>query len=690
MSGRLSLDASEPGPWDPLTRLRGVGPRTAARLAAVGVERLVDVLLLLPRRYEDPALRVLIAECAELEGCRVLLHGRVEGLSSHPSRRRGLRLVTGTLVDRSGWLPVVWFNRPWMLRGAAEDEGCTAYGVLRRDPRGRLQLVNPELRRLAVDDADQGIRPVYPRLGGLAPSRLRTLVVQSAEALRDLEDPLPREVADRLGVADLATALDRLHRPLELPVDPWRRRLAVDELLRLRAAAVLEGRRRRRARAPRCTAASAAVQLAARGFGFELTGAQRRALTEIALDLEQEKPMARLLQGDVGCGKTAVAAGAMLGALKSGLQSALMAPTELLAEQHRRSLQGLLAGTGFAPELMTSSLDAGERRRIGAGLASGEVRLVVGTHALIQERVQFRHLGLVVIDEQHRFGVLQRQALVEKGDSPHLLVMTATPIPRSLALTLYGGLELSVIDELPPGRRPVRTAVRDATARERILAHVRSEVAAGGRAFIVFPVIDSTDDLEAPALVEHEPALREALAGVSLAVLHGRLPAAERNRVERGFRDGAFQVLLATTVVEVGVDVPEASVMVVEGAERFGLAQLHQLRGRVGRGPRPSWCVLISGDEPSPTARERLERFAAISDGFALAELDLEMRGAGELAGTRQWGQTGLRFADILRDRELLQPICEAVDRLDRRGQLVAVLAALDRVYGPAGTPFSG
>jgi ATP-dependent DNA helicase RecG len=416
-------------------------------------------------------------------------------------------------------------------------------------------------------------------------------------------------------------------------------------------------------------------------FPFELTRAQQRVIQEIAIDLGRPHPMARLVQGDVGCGKTAVAALAMRLVLDSGHQAALMAPTELLAEQHARTLERLFAATPYRVSLLSSSQPAPERRGVLDGLADGRERLVVGTHALIQERVSFRELGLVVVDEQHRFGVVQRQSLVDKGREPHLLVMTATPIPRSLALTLYGDLDLSVIDEQPPGRTPVTTVIRPASAAPKIFAFLRDELAARGRAFLVYPTIEGAEDPALPALEQRAAEVAAALPGVGLGVVHGRMARADQEGVTERFRRGDVQALLTTTVVEVGIDVPEASVVVIEGAERFGLSQLHQLRGRVGRGERRSWCILVVGEGATPAARRRLEALAGSNDGFAIAEMDLELRGPGELTGFRQWGPAGFRFADLLRHAGEVVLARDAARRLANEGRLEAVRTALARYH---------
>jgi ATP-dependent DNA helicase RecG len=413
---------------------------------------------------------------------------------------------------------------------------------------------------------------------------------------------------------------------------------------------------------------------------FNLTAAQRRVVSEIAEDLEGPHPMARLVQGDVGCGKTAVAALALRLVLESGHQAAMMAPTELLAEQHARTLQRLFDKTPFDVHLLTST--ANDRDRVAKGLAKGSIRLVVGTHALIQGHLEFEDLGLAVVDEQHRFGVSQRESLLEKGSAPHMLVMTATPIPRTLALTLYGDLDVSVIDQLPPGRRPVKTVVRDGSSQKKFLEFLRHEVADGGRVFVVFPKIDSSEATKSPALEERAADIAAQLQPARVGMVHGRMPREARESVTERFRSGEIQVLLATTVVEVGVDVPEASVMVIHGSDRFGLSQLHQLRGRVGRGDRPSWCVLMTEGELSETARMRLDVMCRTNDGFEIAEADLELRGPGEMTGFKQWGSAGFRFADLLVHQDLVGIARDVAARLAAEGRLEEVKKNL-RKYHP-------
>jgi len=538
--------------------------------------------------------------------------------------------------------------------------------------------------------------PIYPKLARFGGRRLRGLITQCIPAIESCRDPLSKEIRRPAQLPDLQRSLRELHAPT-LPSDaagreaalfelnqhrsPYHRRLAFDELLAFACTMASTREKRRTAVAPRLVRGTDVLDRARELLPFELTGAQRRVLEEIATDLERGSPMARLIQGDVGSGKTAVAALAMLMVLEAGHQVAIMAPTELLAEQHERTLAGILTAAGYPPSLLVGSLPAAERRAVCTRLADGSAAVVVGTHALFQESVEYRRLGMVVVDEQHRFGVVQRTALLEKGHSPHFLVMTATPIPRSLALTVYGDLDLSLIDELPPGRRPVRTVLRPSDARRRVFEFLRKEIADGGRVFVVYPLIDASEEIDAAAIAEHEDEVRAFLPGVKMGILHGRLSRQEREEVAARFRDGSVQILLATTVVEVGVDVPEATAMVIESAQRFGLSQLHQLRGRVGRGTRPAWCVLFADEPLSEDARRRLEVVCTSHDGFAIAEADLEMRGPGELTGTRQWGPAGFRFANLIRDITLIEETKNLAATLAETGDLVRVRKRLGKYH---------
>jgi ATP-dependent DNA helicase RecG len=681
-------------PDDPLTALDGIGPKTAAVMATEGLTCVRDLLFHLPRRYEDRSgLTSLDGSAAA--GDWILVRGRVRSLRVRRVPRRRLVIVDGVVEDTVGEIPVVWFNQPWIARRLDDETDYFFYGEVREAKGGKLQLTNPEIEEV-VDESERVV-PVYRRIGRFGGRRLRRLIESCLPAVDLCSDPLPPGLRRGLDLPELTSCLRRLHAPetdegagdaatlaaaLNRRTDPCHNRLAFDEMLAFACAIAKRRRQRMAATAPRLTAAAIRAAAGRTEFPFVLTAAQLRVRDEIAADLQRRVPMARLLQGDVGSGKTAVAALAMSMVTAAGRQVAIMAPTELLAEQHQRTLSRYLAPAGTPPALLVGSTPAAERRRLLEGLIDGTVEVVIGTHALFQEAVSYRDLGLVIIDEQHRFGVVQRSALAAKGEHPHLLVMTATPIPRSLALTVYGDLDLSIIDELPPGRQPVRTERRPESARSKVFNFLRREIAEGGRVFVVYPLIDANDEIPAASLAENEEEVRRRIPDAKVGTVHGRLSRDERERVTAEFRDGTIQVLLATTVVEVGVDVPEATVMVIESAQRFGLSQLHQLRGRVGRGSRQAWCILLTDERPGEPARERLDIICHSQDGFEIAEADLEQRGPGELVGTRQWGPAGFRFANLIRDRRMIEETKGLAAALEGEGRLNEVLKAL-AMYHP-------
>lgn len=653
-----------------LTRVPGVGPTRARELRQHGLATVADALWYLPYRYEDRSNPAPIGSLS-VPDVTVTVVGEVADLRERRARTRALHLVEALVQDSTGAIPVVWFNQPYVAKSLRPGVRVWLYGTVRLAKSGwGLQMVSPEWE---VEEDKEPLHlgrvvPVYRRLGPLGGRFLRTLVSRILEELEPARGVLDSSLPD--GYPSLAEALRRVHFP-ELPGDrgeatrvweklqhrtsPFHRRLALEEFAGL--ALVLEKSRETRERipAPACQVSERERAWARAMLPFALTAAQKRAVAEIVADLQRPIPMARLLQGDVGSGKTVVAALASLVVLASGYQVAFLAPTEVLAQQHHGTLSRLFSPTPFPVLLLTGSLSAAEKERVREGLKAGEPALVVGTHALLEETVALPRLGLAVVDEQHRFGTSQRQKLVEKGRSPHLLVMTATPIPRSLALSLYGDLEVSVLDEMPPGRKPVRTVIREREALPKLLEFIRKEVAEGGRVYWVFPVIEESEALPVKALHAHERALKRLLPGVACGAVHGRMRAEDRDRVMRAFASGKIAVLFATTVIEVGVDVPEASLMVIENPERFGLAQLHQLRGRVGRGARRSFCVLLLGDEVSAEARKRLEFFASTHDGFAVAEEDFRLRGPGEFTGLRQWGRPEFRAASLFLHQQELE-----------------------------------
>ncbi|HEY8022003.1 MAG TPA: ATP-dependent DNA helicase RecG [Thermoanaerobaculia bacterium] len=663
----------------PVSNLPGVGPARARALAAAGCTTLYDLLAHLPVRYEDRRALATVAQALALlptpaepsgegEWAREwTLRGRLAGLRLL-RLPRGKTMVRGSLVDATGALPVLWWNRPYLARQADPAADYLLHGRLRATRTG-AELLNPSVERVDAADAaggPQGLTAVYRGVRGAGPAVMARLLAPLLDRLAadaaaaTAEDPLPASLRERRLLPPLGEALLFLHRPpsdsdlanldaLKHRATAAHRRLLYGERLETQLAlGLLRQRRASFHRSRRLKVTRPLARLLREIPPFPLTAAQRRVVAEIAADLGGPHPMERLLQGDVGSGKTIVAALALALAAENGLQGALMAPTELLAEQHFAGLERLL-GERYRTALFTSSSPDLDRRR--RELAAGAVDLAVGTHALLQDSVCFARLGLAVVDEQHRFGVAERRRLLAKGDSPDLLVMTATPIPRSLALTAYGDLDLSVLDELPPGRRPVATEVVSARERRAVYDRLAEALAAGVRAYVVFPRIEEGGSAE--ALAARGERIRQRLAAFPSAVLHGRLPATERDRAMRAFAIGEIRLLIATTVVEVGIDVPEATWMVIESAERFGLAQLHQLRGRVGRGLGEARCVAIVG-RATEEARRRLAVFAATTDGFLLAEADLALRGPGDLLGSRQAGVPSLALADPAADLDLL------------------------------------
>ncbi len=678
----------------PVSVLKGVGERARQELGELGIETVLDLVTHYPRRYIDGTRLVPIADLVEGDKASVL--ARVTRVSRPPSgygrgrRRAPTRVVVG-IADDSGQLDVVFFNQAWRAKQLAVGTLAMFYGTV-GSYRGVLQLSSPtaEVLQGAGEDPEPGesertgrVFPVYPLTdkAQLTSARIGRYVGEALDRAGGFADPVPPEWRSRFDLVDRTTAFGHIHRPTQVAqAEPARRRLAFDELFRLQMALVLrQDRLQRDARGIRhvTTHPDGTPTLAERflgGLPFVPTAAQARAIEAIRHDLGAALPMHRLLQGDVGSGKTVVAVAAMLAAVEGGHQGALMAPTEVLAEQHATEVRKLTEGlwvpdtTTLAGErpvkvaLLTNRTGAADRAALHAGLADGTVDLLVGTHALLTDQVNFHSLGVVVIDEQHRFGVEQRAALRDKGRGvdgegrdPDLLVMTATPIPRTAAMVVFGDLDMTIIDELPPGRLPVTTSwLRTPLEQEEAWGRVRSEVEAGHRAFVVCPLVEGSDRVQATSVVaEAERLAGGELSGLSIGLLHGQLPPAEKERVMAEFRTGRIDVLVATTVIEVGVDVPEATVMVIEDADRFGIAQLHQLRGRVGRGSDPSWCYLLSEND-TPEAEARLSAMEETNDGFALAEVDLELRGEGTILGARQKGRSDLKAAKLLKDRDLV------------------------------------
>jgi ATP-dependent DNA helicase RecG len=650
----------------PLQFVKGIGPQRAKLLANLRLHTVEDALYYLPSRHED---RSQLTPLRSLKPNDVTtVSGTIRAISPPPRGRPRMPLSV-LLSDGTGFLTCVWFGQAYLERQFQRGQRLIVHGKAQRYRSGPLQMqvkdfeiVEDETADGAPEPGDETLHtgrlvPVYGLTRGLTARPMRRLMKRLVDGYVDgLDDPLPDALRARHHLELLSVALRAGHFPkTDADYASARRRIVYDEFLLLQLGLAI--RRHRRGREPGLAmnppGALARRLLAA--LPFALTPAQERVWREIRVDMAAPYPMNRLLQGDVGSGKTVVAALAILTAVESGYQTALMAPTEILAEQHLMTLTQLLEPLAVEVALLTNAVKGKARERVQAGTADGTIACVVGTHALVQGGVRFRRLGLAVVDEQHRFGVNQRATLRRKGESPDVLVMTATPIPRTLALTLYGDLEVSVIDELPPGRKPVVTKARTESARRQIYGFLREQVSAGRQVYVVYPLVEESEAIDLRAATEMADGLqREVFPDLRVGLIHGRMPFAEKDRVMREFKAGVLHILVSTTVIEVGIDVPNASVMLIEHAERFGLSQLHQLRGRVGRGPWKSYCILLSG-AASEDARRRLDAMTATGDGFKIAEADLALRGPGDFFGTRQSGLPEFRVADLLRDAAALE-----------------------------------
>jgi ATP-dependent DNA helicase RecG len=649
-----------PGTQTALADLPRVGPQRAKLLAKLDLVTIEDALVRhLPLRHEDrsqviPLGRITVGEARTSAGT-------IAGISPPPPRGRGRMPLVVTIRDASGFLNCAWFNQPYLARVFKRGQRLIVHGKVQPYGRGPLQMLVKDFE-LVEDEEDEPLHagrlvPVYPLTEGLTQRPLRRLMKRLVDGWADrLEDPLPERVRAARGLVSLPQAIVAAHFPeSDAEQAAARRRLVFDDFFLLEIGLAIRRQREGLRRGLTMNPRGSLVRGLRASLPYSLTSAQERVWSEIRTDMAAPYPMSRLLQGDVGSGKTVVAALAALTAIEAGYQAAIMAPTEILAEQHLMTLGRLLEPLGVHTVLLTSAVKGKARLEATAAVESGEAGCVIGTHALVQGAVAFKRLGLAVIDEQHRFGVAHRAALRGKGESPDVLVMTATPIPRTLALTLYGDLDVSVLDELPPGRRPIATFSRGGSKRRQIYDFLRTQIVEGRQVYVVYPLVEESEASDLRAATEMAERLqRETFPDRRVGLLHGRLAFADKERVMREFKDGIIDILVSTTVIEVGIDVPNASVMLIEHAERFGLSQLHQLRGRVGRGPWKSYCILIAGST-SEDGRRRLEAMTATNDGFRIAEADLELRGPGDFFGTRQSGLPEFRVADLLRDGAMLE-----------------------------------
>jgi ATP-dependent DNA helicase RecG len=651
----------------PLQFLKGVGPRRAADLEKVGLLTVEDLLYRFPLRYED---RSHLQPIASLKpGQPASISGRILSAGLRSTRRPGFKIFEAAIQDDSGTLRAVWLNQPFLRDILMRGQHVVLYGTVEMRGSASLQLTNPQYEILEDDDAETvhtgRIVPVYEKAGAVTPKMQRRLVYDALQRLpADIPDQLPDDVRLRLGLPARYAALVATHFPPEdVSIDllnrfatPAQRRLIFEEAFLFQLGVIARRRFAATEQKPVAIHVDDRIRESARRvLPFRLTSGQKQALKEIVEDLQRPHPMNRLLQGDVGAGKTIVALLAALVAMENGVQVAFMAPTEILAEQHFLNISQLLQASRFRVALLTGSIASAARREQLAEVESGAVHLVVGTHALVQGDVRFKQLGLVVIDEQHRFGVLQRATLRMKGLHPDVLVMTATPIPRTLALTLYGDLDVSVIRDTPPGRLPIKTLAKPESRRDEVYEFVRGQLDAGRQAYVIYPLVEESAKVDLKAATEMADHLAaEIFPQYRVGLLHGRMKADGKDRVMKAFASRELHVLVSTTVVEVGIDVPNASVMIVEHSERFGLSQLHQLRGRVGRANHQSFCFLLYQAPLSDDARDRLKAMTETTDGFEIAERDLILRGPGDFFGTRQAGLPTFRMIDLVRDHELL------------------------------------
>ena len=648
--------------------VKGVGPRKAEALAEVGIRTVSDLLFYLPFRYEDRSRVRSIRDLRAGEDATVM--AKVLGVRVKRTRRPRFKILEAVVDDETGSITAVWFNQEFLKDILQTGRRVLLYGKVDVARRGSgLQLKNPQYELVEEGDFEPThtgrVVPVYERVGPISPRMLRRICHSLLESLpAEVPELLPDALRRRYGLPPLREALSRAHFPEEGASlglyntfrSPAQQRLIFEELFSFSVGLAFRREKAASLPKPRVFEVDDRIREKVRQIlPFRLTEAQKKVLKTLAEELSSHRPMQRLLQGDVGSGKTIVAVVASVIVIENGAQVALMVPTEVLAEQHFANVSRILGRAGYRIALLTSALKKSERAELLRSIAAGEVNMVVGTHALIQQEVRFQSLGLVVIDEQHRFGVLQRAELRAKGHSPDLLVMTATPIPRSLAMALYGDLDHSILDELPPGRPPVDTLLIESGPREQVHHLIEEQVAAGHQVYVICPVVEESERSDLKAAVETHRFL--ALGPFShrrVALAHGRLTAAERAEAMSAFTAGEVDILVATTVVEVGVDVPNATLVVIEQAERFGLSQLHQLRGRVGRGTAPSAAVLVYRAPLTPEAKRRLEAMVETNDGFQIAERDLDIRGPGDYFGTRQWGEPLFRVANVVRDRDLL------------------------------------
>lgn len=636
-----------------LEKIKGVGPKILKHLNSLGIYSIDDAITYFPRDYED---RNNIKPVSDMkDGEMVSFIGETSIIYGNRRTTTGKTMTKILFKDVSGFITGVWFNQPYIKNTFKIGERISLYGRISRKT-GEVQIIDPKYEK-DMDSISGGIVPVYATNKFLSQKLLRKIISQSLKYIDDeITECIPESIRKVYKLLDVKTTLTNIHFPPNMQfLDLCKRRIKFEELLTLQLGLFLIKKRITKSNNAYNIPVCEDMKLFKESIPFELTGAQSKTIREILTDMKKSKPMNRLVQGDVGSGKTIVAVIALFNCAKNGYQGAMMAPTEILAEQHFESISNLLEKWGIRVGLITGSTSSKQKKEIIDGISRGEIDVIVGTHALIQEGVEFKNLALAITDEQHRFGVRQRAELINKGHNPHVLVMTATPIPRTLALFLYGDMDISIIDQMPIGRQKVSTHFVKASGRDKVYNSLINEIKKGRQVYVVCPLVEESEKLQVESAVETEKNLKEKyFKNYRVGLLHGKMNSKEKEAVMHDFKAGSIDVLVATTVIEVGVNIPNATVMVIENADRFGLAQLHQLRGRVGRGIHKSYCILIS-EAKSGTALDRMKIMTSTSDGFVIAEKDMELRGTGEFFGTRQHGLPELKMADMIKDIDILK-----------------------------------
>lgn len=649
----------------PVSEIKGIGEGRAKALKKLNIVSVSDVLSHYPRDYEDRSRVTPIKELIPDESAVIVAQLKDEAKTTYFG---GMAITKARIYDESGSISAVWYNQPYVKNNIKPGYKYAFYGKLTIKKNGAREIQSPETERLEGDEWHGGIIPIYPLCAGLSQKVFRKIVYDALKLSEGrIKDYIPFSIRKKYKLAGRAFSIKNIHIPESLEsYGIARERLVFEELFMLQTA-LLRLKSENTADKNGIKMEKTDMTPFFDSLPFSFTDAQKRVFDEISGDMVSGKVMNRLVQGDVGSGKTAVAMAAAYMAVKNGFQAVMMAPTEVLAAQHYESFKAVFEPLGIKIEIMTGGQKAARKREALLAAASGEADIIVGTHALIQEKTEFKNIGLVITDEQHRFGVRQRQTLADKGKSPHVLVMTATPIPRTLALILYGDLDISIIDSLPPGRQSIDTFAVNTSYRQRIYAFIKKEIEKGRQAYIICAMVEENEKVEAESVLEYARGLQDTVLGDKrIAVVHGKMKSEEKDSILKAFAAGETDILVSTTVIEVGINVPNATVMVIENAERFGLAQLHQLRGRVGRGSEKSYCILIS-DNKSEITRQRLKTMTSTTDGFKISETDLKLRGPGEFFGTRQHGLPSLRIANLYRDMDILKEAQKAAQDLIKR-----------------------